>query len=192
MLKIYCLKLDENFQSEFSEAMSNKYKDIASNKISKFAWYSLEKILKNEFYFEIKKDMIYYNEFNKPYILNSNLYFNISHSNNYVLIGISDSEVGVDIQKEVNIEKANLIIKRFNNNIYNEYDEVIDKCSYFTKKWVQMESYGKMLGTGIKFTGFEIEEYNLETFYDEEEQNIYYLCCINKNKEKESVGYYVL
>jgi 4'-phosphopantetheinyl transferase len=35
----------------------------------------------------------------KPYLKDSDMYFNISHSGNYVVLALSKSEVGVDIEK---------------------------------------------------------------------------------------------
>lgn len=191
MLKIYRLKFNEEFHSDFSEAMSNKYKDIASNKMSNFAWYSLEKILLKEYDYIITKEKIIFNEFNKPYILNDVLYFNISHSNDYVLIAISDSEVGVDIQSEIPLEKADLIIKRFDQKTNIEYINSIDKVDYFSKKWVGLEAYGKMNGNGLSFKGtFEFEDgFNYDYFIDGIR---FYTCVINKNKEKGRVENYVL
>ena len=183
------------FHSDFSEAMSNKYKEEVSYKLSKFAWYSLEKILLKEFSFKIDNKMIEFNKFNKPYIVDSNLHFNISHSCNYVLIGISDCEIGVDIQSQIVEEKADLIIKRFDTKTILEYNETINKIEYFSRKWVQMEAYVKMNGTGLSFDCFKqpIEkEFNYEKIYDKEDNLIYYTCVVNKNNEKGSVEFYVL
>ena len=45
------------------------------------------------------------NEYGKPYINNKRLFFNISHSYDYVITIISDKEIGIDIEK---IRKTNL------------------------------------------------------------------------------------
>ena len=37
-------------------------------------------------------------KFGKPYFENSDIYFNISHSGNYVVAAVSEHEIGVDIQ----------------------------------------------------------------------------------------------
>ena len=48
-----------------------------------------------------------------------NLFFNISHSKDYVVLALSDEEVGIDIQ-EIKPLKAN-VPKRFFTNTDNEY-----------------------------------------------------------------------
>ena len=40
---------------------------------------------------------IYYNKYNKPFIKN-NLYFNISHKKQYIVLAIDKNEIGVDIE----------------------------------------------------------------------------------------------
>ena len=194
MLRIYYLKLDDRFQSSFSEVMSKKYTDIPSKKISNFAWYTLENILLSDFNLKITDSSIYFSEYGKPYLKDNNLYFNISHCSPYILIGISDSEVGVDIEEEIKIEKADLIIKRFDNNIIKEYNEKENKVKYFTKTWVKAEAYGKMKGIGLRFD-IEIPKdlkFNFEEFIDNESGIKYYICVVNKNKERERVEKYVL
>ena len=41
---------------------------------------------------------IIYNEYNKPYLKNEKIYFNISHSNGTIVLVISDKEIGVDVE----------------------------------------------------------------------------------------------
>ena len=131
MIKIYCLELEKGMKTEFSVSMSEKYNDINAKNISNFAWYCLEKILLKDFGLQISKEMISYNEFNKPYLKNNNIYFNISHCRNYVLVGISDCEIGVDIQCSIPVNRANRIINRFNDETIDKYNESLNKDMYF-------------------------------------------------------------
>ena len=55
----------------------------------------LKKVLKK---YHIKYD-IFYNENRKPYVKNNPIYFNISHSGEYIVCVVSDKEIGVDIQE---------------------------------------------------------------------------------------------
>ena len=92
----------------------------------------------------------YFNEYGKPYFKNHDLFFNISHSFDYVITTISDKEIGIDIEKvrktPLNIinqfatEKEKEYILSSNNNI----EERIFKI--YTLK----EAYFKMLGTNLK------------------------------------------
>ena len=64
------------------------------------------------------------NEYGKPYLINNKFYYNISHSNEYVALGISNSDVGIDI----------------------EYDNK-DNINY--KEWTTKESFFKLIGKGL-------------------------------------------
>ncbi len=91
----------------------------------------------------------YINEYGKPYLKNINIFFNISHSFDYVITAISNNEIGIDIEKirktPLNIinqfatEKEKAYILSTNNNI----EERIFKI--YTLK----EAYFKMLGTNL-------------------------------------------
>ena len=97
----------------------------------------------------------------KPYIKNrDNLFFNISHSGEYVLCAVSNKPVGCDIEK---IKEADLkIAKRF--FCESEY-KVISDCKtheaeneMFFKLWTLKESFVKLTGEGLKLPldSFEI------------------------------------
>ena len=91
----------------------------------------------------------YINEYGKPYLKTINIFFNISHSFDYVITTISDKDIGIDIEKirktPLNIinqfatEKEKTYILSTNNNI----EERIFKI--YTLK----EAYFKMLGTNL-------------------------------------------
>ena len=82
---------------------------------------------------------------------NKRMYFNISHSEDYVLIGMSDAEIGVDIQyiKEIKSDIASKYFTKDEQDLYyrasdEEYQQV------FFKIWCLKESYVKFKGTGLK------------------------------------------
>lgn len=106
------------------------------------------KSILNEVY-KISNYEIVYNKYHKPYLKDSNLYFNISHDKDTIVLAISDKEIGVDIEyltyKEEVIKhrfnkKEQLIIK---NSLNKEYD--------FTRIWVMKEAYLKCIGTGLEY-----------------------------------------
>ncbi len=83
----------------------------------------------------------------KPVILDFNdIFFNISHSDNKIICGISNSVIGVDIEhldREINFKALS---KRFFSK--KEQDYVNDSFD-FLKIWTLKESYLKAVGTGI-------------------------------------------
>ena len=100
-------------------------------------------------YANIKDYELYYNKYGKPYLKDSNIYFNISHTRNLVICAISDKEIGVDIEKLVYNE---LVSKRILNQ--KEYSILLNsKCKeeIFTIMWTSKESYVKMLGIGLEY-----------------------------------------
>ena len=157
----------------------NNYKDIdlniiKSNKRERISKYSrLDKLrsyigeillikgFKEYYNIDYNNINIIYNKYGKPYIENSNIYFNISHSNEYVIVVFSDKEIGVDIEYiHGNINTMNI----FCNKLEKEYinGEITKLFDVFTYK----EAYIKMLGTSI----INIKEIN---YFDNTNINIY-------------------
>lgn len=94
----------------------------------------------------------------KPYILfYENIYFNISHSGDWVVCAVSDVDVGIDIQKITDIDYAKISSRFFPNN------DIKTKLSFFSL-WTKKESYLKMLGKGIPH-GLDCEFINCK-FYE--------------------------
>ena len=88
-------------------------------------------------------------EYGKPYIPGFPYCFNISHSSDLLICGVSDAEIGADVQEKS--EKTNIegIIKRFYSADEQEYVlSSEDMCDAFTKIWTLKEAYIKALGTG--------------------------------------------
>lgn len=101
----------------------------------------LKKTLKEKFNISMPK--IKKGEHGKPYFEKSGICFNISHTNGLQVIAISDSEVGVDVEK---IKSVNLkIASRFTKE---EHDYVTDLWRFF-EVWTKKEAYLKYKGTGI-------------------------------------------
>lgn len=89
------------------------------------------------------------NEHGKLYLADSqDLYFNISHSQNAVVVAFSRHENGVDIEKIRNID---LNIAKYCFSIEeNEYiRNSINQLSSFWEIWTKKEAYLKYVGVGI-------------------------------------------
>ena len=84
----------------------------------------------------------------KPFIKNlKGVFFNISNSKELQAVAISDSPVGVDIEK---VRKANLsVAKRFCKEEY-EYVTRENSENRLFEVWTKKEAYLKYLGVGIK------------------------------------------
>ena len=107
---------------------------------------ALEKSLKN---YHIDKYELIYNEYGKPFLKDRDLFFNISHTKNTIVIAISDKEVGIDLQ--VKSYRPRVIDKYFTPSEQTLVDNSLDKADTFTKVWVKKEAYVKMIGQGLSY-----------------------------------------
>ncbi len=82
----------------------------------------------------------------KPRFDKGGAHFSLSHSHGVLMLGISHSEIGVDIEKirPVNYEKFTFV-------------DASDEKEFF-RKWTERESYLKYTGVGLKDFRCEIPE----------------------------------
>lgn len=138
-------------------------------------------------YFNINDYELVYNENNKPYIKDSNIYFNISHSGNYVVVIISDIEIGIDIQKIQDL-KLNIAERFFHKN---EYKKIIDEkdinkqTELFYIYWTMKEAYTKAIGKGlaIPLNSFDVTDSNFDYYFQEIEIDDNYKCFVCSENE---------
>lgn len=117
----------------------------------------------------------------KPYIENSDIHFNISHSNDMVVCALSSKPVGIDIEKirPINIK----IAKRFftNNEKIYLFGKDPDDTNYntpppddmlkrFFEIWTAKEAYLKFTGKGIaeELNTLYFDHSNLTTYFFED------------------------
>lgn len=163
MIKIaYCnvenLDLDKAYKlvSKNRQEKINSYKFDDNKKESAGAFLLLKKLLSNE---NIRKPVINIGKYGRPRISNySNIHFNLSHSKKIVLCGISDMEIGVDVEyidPRIDLDIGKLYFKN------DEYEKIMNsknQINEFFKYWVLKESYMKYTGLGmnLKLNSFEI------------------------------------
>lgn len=103
-----------------------------------------------------------YNEFKKPFCRQDpNLYFNMSHSNNYIFYVFSyNCKSGIDIECIKNISKIeslfSLIASPQEALVFEKQNE-IDKTYFFYKTWTIKEAFLKALGIGLTHPLSDIE-----------------------------------
>ena len=84
-----------------------------------------------------------FNDMGKPFFENGP-YFNISHSGKYIVMAVSDKEVGVDIEENVEKNMSSLI------RIFNEAEaKMIKEHADFYYLWCAKESLIKCIGSSI-------------------------------------------
>lgn len=107
----------------------------------------LKDVLKNEL--NITNYELTFNKYNKPYLKNRNIYFNISHDKNTTVLVTSDKEIGVDI--EYYTYKESVMKKYYNEFEQQETINSNNKEYEFTRIWVMKEAFVKMKGQGISY-----------------------------------------
>lgn len=104
----------------------------------------------------------------KPYVENSDLFFNLSHRNKYGLLAIfKGAEVGVDIEYIKELQD----VATFSSYSFSEQEKAIifsnDKTNpeILFAFWAFKEAYIKATGTGLSV---DISKINLADFFDKE------------------------
>lgn len=104
---------------------------------------------------------IVYAKGGKPYLKDyPNVYFNLSHSGDYVCCVVSDIPVGIDIQKITDVKEG--LARRFFTDRDNQKLEACSKeerKKMFFRMWSIKESYIKLTGRGMAegLNTFEID-----------------------------------
>jgi 4'-phosphopantetheinyl transferase len=103
---------------------------------------------------------IYTDEYGKPFINVDNVYFNVSHSNEYVICAIGRNQVGIDIEF-IKERDYDIVKYYFSEKEYSLFKKVKKEkqLNYLYKMWTYKESYIKILGKGfrIKLNSFIID-----------------------------------
>lgn len=129
--------------------------------------------------YQLEFDM---NEYGKPFLVYpKNLFFNISHSGDWVVCAIDKNPVGIDVETIKPIDYS--IAKRFFTT--KEFSDLMarnseDRLNYFYKLWTLKESYIKAIGKGLSISlnsfSFSINEEDI-ILSTEHDSNSYHFVC---------------
>jgi len=119
------------------------------------------------------------NSFGKPYT--DNFYFNISHSNQKILVAISDSEIGVDLQK-VNCNQNLKVARKFLTEEENKNIDVETFFKFFTMK----ESYFKMTGKGLPLSPVSFKSFE-KCFFETLKFDSYFISVCSRSSAEFSI-----
>ena len=86
-----------------------------------------------------------YNDCGKPYLVDNQAYFNISHCDEWVALAVSDKEIGFDLQSISPIRPA--VLRRCFT--VQEQNWIGEDAERFTCLWVRKEAYAKYTGEGL-------------------------------------------
>ena len=90
-----------------------------------------------------------FNEHGKPYLVgHEGIYFNISHCREAIAVGVSNREIGIDIEGQRRFSD-NLLQRAFNEEEIRSVREAAEPEKEFARIWTRKEAYFKWTGTGI-------------------------------------------
>lgn len=152
----------------------NLYKDEKAKNSSIFAWDTLGK------YIDLTK--VKFNENGKPYSLDKNVYFSLSHSLNKIAIAVSNKPIGIDIETLLPLTICRSLAQRLlNEKQLNNYFKAKDREIWFTKYWTQHEAYIKLNGDAINLKNLQQDvEGSVETKQIKDNHNIYFVSTVQK------------
>lgn len=151
MSSIYIKKVDNTLNSiDLSNINVERKKYLEKFKnhrrtVSYQAWKLLHDVVLEKYHLDIEKLKLLYNEYNKPYF--KEFCFNISHSDNLIVVGISKDNIGVDIEKIRNDLSFDKIAQKI-NAINNDSITII-------KRFSLLEAYYKKIGTGLNYNNLK-------------------------------------
>lgn len=140
---LYILDIEQFKESEYGKRVSKQKVHHQAGQ------YLLRRALGEETYVRAEFAV---GEHGKPYIVDSFMHYNISHSGRYVVLVIAQNEVGVDIQEKKAVRAKNLAIRFFDDKERLAVCACADEKSQeelFYKIWCRKEAYGKCLGVGL-------------------------------------------
>jgi len=165
--------LRERYRALFTSAMESASDWWIQRKL--IGWALLDMALQLETGILLTDCRIELLEHGKPVISNyPDVHFNLSHSKQYFLVGLSPEPIGVDIEMERKIT-PNLAEKVFTEREQKSLPTIEDSTyrQAFLRIWTKKESYTKALGTGYQGlwnrieTADLIDSYSWKTFSQE-------------------------
>lgn len=93
-----------------------------------------------------------YGEHGKPYLIDGGVEFNLSHSHDYLLIGLSDQPIGVDVEHErASLEPMSLAQRFFADSEIAWLESLPESALLrgFYQLWVCKEAVIKAIGVGL-------------------------------------------
>jgi len=209
---IYCLSLNNKIDRKVIDKLLElvdyekkisilKYKKIQDMQNSLFSDLLSKYLIHKIYGIKFNRVKFMYNDYGKPLInCSEEIYFNISHSDNYIVCALDNKSIGIDIERVTNIDLK--IADRFFTKEELEYIHLnkIDKIERFYEIWTMKESYIKAIGIGLSMplNSFSVINDQSVTLYNNQQYffykyniDIHYKMsvCSIKNNVYENVSY---
>ena len=194
--KIKPLLKEERYDFYFKRLPKSRQKRAKGHlhkldKIRSTAAFSLLMKILNDNHVRYKNGDFKIDKNGKLYLANSKIYLNIAHGGNYVVAGISDHPIGVDVEY-INREKRyrEIVDLVFNQDEKKKFIHLFFKKKFFYQVWTTKESYVKCIGKGlqvgmttINIPSLEKKGYHFKLFFLKKHQ--FAIC--NKDKPVKNI-----
>jgi len=150
----------------------------------------IQRIANNHLGIVREKLIIDKNQYGKPFLVNfPNVHYNVSHTKGLIVCAISDSCVGIDVERIKPFNKC--IVEKFFSGNEREYVFTCqeNQDERFAEIWTKKEAYVKWLGNGIEvpFEPFDICHEGEEKLYTFSHGN-YYISVFSERLAKINVS----
>lgn len=155
----HILQYEKQILSQIAPQYVKKYQEHkieADKKQELMAGYLLKTYLDIE-----REEQLVINENGKPLLKAGKPFFNLSHSGNYVVLVISDCEIGVDIEHIMQCHEATIkkvYSPRMQEGLTGLSGE--EKNEKFSQLWTEFEARLKLKGTGFGEGWKELRDMN--------------------------------
>ena len=195
MTKVYIVSLSEYPAEEVTSCYEDiKDNFVGSGRISQRKESLVARLMLNKALTELDAGeySVVYSDDDKPVLKSKKgLFFNISHSDDYVALALSDVEVGCDIQ-EIRPYNPKVAVRHYCENETAMIENSDDKDDTFIRLWALKESILKYSGKGLSggLATYDFSPYGDEetftafgcNFYVKKIENTYFALC-HKNAE---------
>lgn len=197
MTKVYIASLTANSAEEVSRQYEKiRYHFVSTDRISERKESLIGRIILHKALTEIKAGeyTVEYAGNEKPQLkCKKGVYFNISHSGDFVAVAVSDDEVGCDIQ-EIRPYNPKVAERNYCENEKGLIEESEDKDDIFIRFWALKESILKFTGKGLSggLSNYDFSPYSGResfsafgcNFYVKKIENTYFALCHKKAEFK--------
>lgn len=165
MLSVFYLKISDpvfsgleagDFRPWLEPAKFDAVLSYRSDKVRREKWlgeWLLRRVLQHAFGLSPEHYTLEKGEGGKPYLagLVRQVYFNLSHSGEYVVCAFSESEIGVDIER-IGCERMGVARRFFHPDEIRTLEETgeNERKELFFRYWTVKESFLKYKGTGLR------------------------------------------
>lgn len=199
MLKVYYLKVsdydavaDAELTGKVCEETRRATESFRNAKVRRLKWLGegmIRDLLENELRMQRGTYRIVRAEHGKPYVEGafSPVFYNLSHSGDYVVCGLSDREVGIDVQ-QVGRYRREVVRRFFHPDEIRQLEQCAEemRSDLFFRYWSAKESFLKYTGTGLSgsLSGFEVrfEKQGIQVVSQDSLQPVYLSeCALDKD-----------